>query len=89
MTIYTVPQILDTHVAQKTRPTVEREPPETETFGDDADEERRSLPSQKIQDVGTIKRFRSNRWRICEQKGMRGGGAEGRELKTQPWTIVS
>lgn len=61
MTIYTVLQILDTHVAQKTRPTVEREPPETETFGDDADEERRSLPSQKIQDVGTIKRFRSNR----------------------------
>uniref|UniRef100_A0A3P8R5Y9 P/Homo B domain-containing protein n=2 Tax=Astatotilapia calliptera TaxID=8154 RepID=A0A3P8R5Y9_ASTCA len=54
-------KILDTHVAQKTRPTVEREPPETETFGDDADEERRSLPSQKIQDVGTIKRFRSNR----------------------------
>lgn len=47
MTIYTVPQILDIHVAQKTRPTVEREPPETETFGDDADEERRSLPSQK------------------------------------------
>lgn len=59
MIIYTVPQILDTHVAQKTKPTVEREPPETETF--DADEERRSLHSQKIQDVGTIRRFRSNR----------------------------